>query len=89
MRCCFVTTLERGKAYANDVEPEPPIPDVKYLFGGDKVITVNGSARESAYEVMFEHDNDQMSLPHMILDAICKVNYVNNFVRKVFSNIYI
>uniref|UniRef100_A0A1B6EDD0 Actin-related protein 10 n=1 Tax=Clastoptera arizonana TaxID=38151 RepID=A0A1B6EDD0_9HEMI len=71
VRCCFVTSSKRAKVVFNEEEYKPP-PDVNYKIGGDAVITVDGSSREFAYEVMFEHDNDQMSLPHMILDAIRK-----------------
>lgn len=72
VRGCFVTTLERGNKLAEEETPEPPVPDFDYRVGGDKVIRIPGPVREAVHEVLFEKDNDQMSLPHMILDAIQK-----------------
>jgi len=54
--------------------PAPP-PDFLYPLGGEKSITVPGTTRELAYEVLFELDNDLMSIATMILDAILKVCY--------------
>lgn len=73
MRGCFVTTIERGNKLAGEERPEPPVPDFDYRVGGDKIIRIPGPIREATHEVLFEKDNDQMSLPHMILDAIQKV----------------
>lgn len=73
VRGSFVTKQERGSAYWEDREPVPPVPDLTYPVDGDRTLTVPGPIREACHEVLFERDNDQSSLPHMILDAIEKV----------------
>lgn len=35
---------------------------------------ISGKVRELAFELFFEEDNDYLSIPSMILDAILKVN---------------
>ena len=37
------------------------------LHGGDIILRVDGQTRESACEILFEQDNDRMSVPAMIL----------------------
>ena len=37
------------------------------LHGGDIILRVDGQTRESACEMLFEQDNDRMSVPAMIL----------------------
>lgn len=73
VRGSFVTKLERGGAYWEDREPLPSVPDLTYPVDGDRTLTVPGPIREACHEVLFEKDNDRLSLPHMILDAIEKV----------------
>ncbi|XP_054260613.1 actin-related protein 10-like [Macrosteles quadrilineatus] len=72
VRTSFVTKQERGVLYWEDKQPEPSVPDVLYPIDGDHNITVPGPVREACHEVLFERDNDQLSLPNMILDAIVK-----------------
>lgn len=69
VRTCFVTTLERSKQLESQDPPEPP-PAVKYP--SIKTVTILGEIREKAYEVLWERDNDNLSIPTMILDAIVK-----------------
>lgn len=70
VRTCFVTTFDRANKF-NTKEEEAPPPDVKYYT--NKTITIPGSLREKAFEVLWEKDLDNHSLPTMILDAILKV----------------
>lgn len=78
VRTCFVTTLERAARFhedaagtaAADTAPFRACPDVDYPVGGGQVITVPGRLRETAYEVLFAHDNERSSLPYLVLDAI-------------------
>jgi len=69
VRTCFVTTLERSTKLGTENVPAPP-PDVTYP--GVKRITIPGEIREKAFEILWERDNDNLSLPTMILDAIVK-----------------
>ncbi|EZA62553.1 hypothetical protein DMN91_005642 [Ooceraea biroi] len=69
VRTCFVTTLERSAKLGAKDAPTPP-PDVTYP--GVKRIVIPGEIREKAFEVLWERDNDNLSLPTMILDAIVK-----------------
>ncbi|XP_065337100.1 actin-related protein 10 [Cloeon dipterum] len=77
VRGCFVTKLDRAQMIQASVKepsvsaPTPP-PDLPYPLGGDRSITIPGTSRELAYEVLFELDNDLMSIATMILDAILK-----------------
>uniref|UniRef100_A0A0A9YD65 Actin-related protein 10 n=2 Tax=Lygus hesperus TaxID=30085 RepID=A0A0A9YD65_LYGHE len=71
VRGCFVTTRKRGERLSEGVlTPEPPV--LEYRLGGDKMIKVPGWVRESSCEVMFEKDNEEASLPNLILDSILK-----------------
>jgi len=70
VRTCFVTTLERSAKLGTEDAPSPP-PDVTYP--GVKRILIPGEIREKAFEILWERDNDNLSLPTMILDAIIKV----------------
>ncbi|CAK9828640.1 Actin-related protein 10 [Anthophora retusa] len=67
VRTCFVTTLERAAKLDTSEAPNPP-PAV--IYPGAKSITIPGELREKAFEVLFERDNDNLSIPTMILDAI-------------------
>ncbi|XP_012233537.1 actin-related protein 10 [Linepithema humile] len=69
VRTCFVTTLERSAKLGTTDAPPPPL-DVTYP--GIKRILIPGEIREKAFEVLWERDNDNLSLPTMILDAIIK-----------------
>ncbi|KYM88227.1 PREDICTED: actin-related protein 10 [Atta cephalotes] len=69
IRTCFVTTLERAAKLGTENALTPP-PDVTYP--GIKRIVIPGKIREKAFEVLWERDNDNLSLSTMILDAIVK-----------------
>ncbi|CAL1687852.1 unnamed protein product [Lasius platythorax] len=69
VRTCFITTLERSAKLGTKDAPTPP-PDVTYP--GVKRILIPGEIREKAFEILWERDNDNLSLPTMILDAIVK-----------------
>lgn len=69
VRMCFVTTLERSAKLGTKDAPPPP-PDVTYP--GVRRILIPGEIREKAFEMLWERDNDNLSLPTMILDAIVK-----------------
>lgn len=75
-----MTTLERAQTIQasqkeSSVSPPPPPPSVKYPLRGERILNVPGVAREGAFEVLFEMDNDLMSVATMVLDAILKVTY--------------
>ncbi|XP_076244202.1 actin-related protein 10 [Calliopsis andreniformis] len=69
VRTCFVTTLERSAKLGTAEAPNPP-PAVKYP--GIKNINIPGEVREKAFEALWERDNDNLSIPTMILDSILK-----------------
>ncbi|KAK8743601.1 hypothetical protein OTU49_001153 [Cherax quadricarinatus] len=75
VRTCFVTTLERSgrvqsNKYDRSVEPPPPAPSVQYPMSGSSILTIPGTVREMATEVLFEMDEDLLTLPSMILNAL-------------------
>lgn len=77
VRTCFVTTLDRSgrlqsNKYDRSVEPPPPAPSVRYPMSGSRILTIPGTVREMATEVLFERDEDLLSVPSMILDALLK-----------------
>lgn len=67
VRTCFVTTLERSSKLGTKDAPTPP-PAVKYP--GVKSINIPGEVREKTFEVLWERDNDNLSISTMILNAI-------------------
>ncbi|XP_055716823.1 actin-related protein 10 [Phlebotomus papatasi] len=71
VRTCFVTKLSRAVKYREGQSPQP-CPDVDYPAGGEEIIKISGSLRETAFEVLFPEDNDHLGLPYLILDAILK-----------------
>jgi hypothetical protein len=81
VRTCFVTSLKR----AMQLEAVDPPPDVVYREGGTEIFNIPGKVRESVYEVLFEQDNDQISVSTMILDAIIKARY---FYLHLIYNLY-
>lgn len=82
VRTCFVTTLERSTKLGTKDAPTPP-PDV--IYPGVRRILITGEIREKAFEVLWERDNDNLSLPTMILDAIVKVR--KYYIIKQFYHI--
>ncbi|CAG9763009.1 unnamed protein product [Ceutorhynchus assimilis] len=81
VRCCFVTKKSRTKSA--DIVPPP---DVKYPYKGAQTLTVTGKVRETAFEVLYEEDNDHLCLSTMILDALLKVdiNLRHSLTQNVF-----
>lgn len=73
VRTCFITTRERSVKLGDEDGLSPP-PAVKYP--GVKTFEIPGFVREKAYEVLWERDNDNLSIPTMILDAIIKVSII-------------
>lgn len=71
VQTCFVTTMERSCKLKTDNPPTPP-PNVKYYYMS-KIFEIPGALREDAFEVLWERDNDNLSIPTMILDALIKV----------------
>ncbi|KAJ8683551.1 hypothetical protein QAD02_019343 [Eretmocerus hayati] len=69
VQTCFVTTKERSAALTSKEPPVPP-PDVKYY--AKKTFQIPGTVREQAFEILWERDNDNLSIPTMILDALVK-----------------
>ncbi|XP_054727182.1 actin-related protein 10 [Anastrepha obliqua] len=85
VRTCFVTNFERAKSYRNNQPPEAP-PCVEYPINGEEIINIPGILRETAFEIMFEDNNDRDSLPHLILRAIlsCPVDVRRSLVESIF-----
>lgn len=79
--------MERSKKLGTEEAPTPP-PAVKYP--GIKTFNIPGEVREKAFEVLWERDNDNLSLPTMILDAIVKVIFLpcERLYRIISSRIY-
>lgn len=69
VRTCFVTKRERA-IKSRDGNLDSYCPDVDYHLNGKEIIKVPGSLRETAAEVLFPDDNEDASLPRLILDSI-------------------
>jgi hypothetical protein len=63
------------------LEAVDPPPDVVYREGGTEIFNIPGKVREAVYEVLFEQDNDHISLSTMILDAVVKARYFYHHFR--------
>lgn len=83
VRTCFVTTVERGqkiqeddasKKSSSNVQVELPIPppDIQYPLDGERILTIPGSLREWATEILFEQDGEEQNIATIILDSILK-----------------
>ena len=81
VRLCFVPELSRGQQIqqirqdASTVSGlssflKRSVPAVDYTLSGEAVLKVDGQTREGASEVLFEQDNDRLSLSTMVLDAL-------------------
>ena len=70
---CFVTTFERAQQILENKELTPP-PSVEYRINGTELLTIPGKVRETAFEVLFDLDADEISLPTMILNSLVEVN---------------
>ncbi|XP_055597009.1 actin-related protein 10 [Uranotaenia lowii] len=71
VRTCFVTTKERAEKFRSEEKPQP-CPDVEYPVTGHEIIKIPGTIRETAFEVLFPQDNDNLNLANIILDSIIK-----------------
>lgn len=74
VKCCFVTKKARAEQLALSKPEITACPDVKFPLAGTDTLLVSGKCREMAYEVLYDEDNDHLSLSTMILDAILKVD---------------
>ncbi len=80
VRTCFVTTLNRARqlveARTNEAGPSPPVPPpaISYPLSGNDNLSLEGSVREEAAEILFEKDDDLVSLASMVLDSILAVS---------------
>lgn len=72
VRTCFVTKLERAKAIASNTDVPSPPSGVDYPLGGKQLVSVDGKIRETACEVLFEWDADEVSVATLILDSLIK-----------------
>ena len=81
VRLCFVPRLGRGQQIqqirqdASSVSGlssflKQSVPSVDYTLTGESVLKIDGQTREGASEVLFEQDNDRLSLSTMVLDAL-------------------
>ena len=81
IRLCFVTDLLRGhqiqqiRTDASSVSGlssflKKSVPSATYPLNGDIILRVDGQTRESACEMLFEQDNDRMSVSTMVLDSL-------------------
>jgi len=81
VRCCFITTLQRGRevsqllqggsdetSLATWMKDAPP--PVRYPAGGGSVMKIDGATREGAAELLWQLDQDGMSVASMVLDSI-------------------
>ncbi|KAL7631092.1 UNVERIFIED_CONTAM: hypothetical protein RMT77_000475 [Armadillidium vulgare] len=91
VRCCFVSTLERSKKlhsnkYDRSIEPPPPPPHVHYPLSSESVLILPGTVREMASEVLFEMDEDDLSLASIILTSIlkCPVDTRRDLANNIF-----
>ncbi|EEB13670.1 conserved hypothetical protein [Pediculus humanus corporis] len=69
VRLCFVTTFERAQQILENKVLTPP-PSVEYRINGTELLTIPGKVRETAFEVLFDLDADEISLPTMILNSL-------------------
>ncbi|KAI2805816.1 Actin- protein 10 [Blomia tropicalis] len=97
IKTCFVTTIERGSILAQqklneqtslkvDCSITKPPPAVRFPIGGNKILKIPGSLRESVCEVLFEMYGEEHTLPTLIIDAIlscpvdCRRQLASNIV---------
>lgn len=76
VRLCFVTTLERSLKIDSGKDIKHP-PCVNYNVSGSDMVRVSGKIRETACEVLFRLDADEISLTLMLLNALAKVFFAN------------
>lgn len=73
VRTCFVTTLKRSKMLTLGQSVEPKTTSVQFHINGEKSIIIPGELRETAYDVLFEENIDEMSITTIILETINNV----------------
>lgn len=52
---------------------EPKTTSVEYHINGERSIQIPGDIRETAHDILFEENIDEMSITTMILEAIVNV----------------
>ena len=67
---CFVTTIDRSAKLESENPPASP-PNVQYYT--TRMFEVPGTIREKAFEVLWDRDADNLSIPTMILNSLLKV----------------
>ena len=79
VRCCFVTSMERAQAIeevvvrgGDESKLHKPPPSVQYPLDGGMILNISGVVREQSCEVLFEQDNEEESLPTLLLDAVLR-----------------
>lgn len=85
VRTCFVTKLKRAQEYLHNQNPPAP-PSVDYPIADNEIISIPGKMRETAFEVLFEENNDRDSLPHLILQSIlcCPLDIRRVLMENIF-----
>ncbi|KAL1138735.1 hypothetical protein AAG570_008797 [Ranatra chinensis] len=85
VRGCFVTTMERSEMISKS-EPVKEPPPLKYRIKGDKLILIPGICRETAFEVLFERDNDTNSIQDLVLKSIleCGIDTRKQLAENLF-----
>lgn len=68
-----MTTLKRSKLLTEEKTVEPKTTSVEYHINGEKSIEISGDIRETAHDVLFEENIDEMSITTMILETINNV----------------
>jgi actin-related protein 10 len=66
--------LKRSKILESGNTVEPKTTSVEYHINGERSIQIPGDIRETAYDVLFEENIDNMSITTMILEAIVNVS---------------
>lgn len=102
VRTCFVTPRARGlilqahearKQIKGNISPDPdmevlaPPPDVNYPLDGHKTVTIPGTLREWAPEILFEQDADNKSIATLVLDSLLRCSIDTR--KELASNIII
>jgi len=96
LRCCFVTNINRGRQLREVTErPEERSPTtslahlaplVNYPISGSQFLQVDGITREGSSEMLWNLDNDYISVASMVLDSIlacpldCRRQLANSLV---------
>lgn len=81
LRCCFMTNINRGRQLRTEVTERPGerspttslahlAPLVNYPMSGSQFLQVDGITREGSSELLWNLDNDFISVASMVLDAI-------------------